>query len=333
MNDAELAAWLVARLTSNEGRQDWRELIEAGMEAVLDRPVAEVVSPSAVDGALDALLREAASGAVARGGVSLVVAAVVEEARTDHAPVGRFLDDAARARLETLVAREGLVDEEWVDVIFSQGATEELFADTLFRALEDFSSTIPQVLQSVTPSAFGKIASRLGGATEGVRGKVFEEMNRRLEPEIRKFVQRATRRLLDGTATFVKSGLDREGAREARKNLLRHGLSRSPASYVRHFDDDTLADLEQIWISLAGSKDAQAELRARIKRLHDRFLERFGERSLRATLAAHDVSVELDYDVWASATWPSVRVLLESPGARRVLERLSGEILIQIRGD
>jgi hypothetical protein len=333
MSEAELAAWLEARVLSEAGFADLRKLLEAGVEGVLERPLAEVASAAVMSRSLDALLTPERLQDLARFSVRIPLASAVEELGTDPTPVGAHLSADARGRLEGLVTREGLVDEGWIDVVFSQGATEELFADTLFRALDDFSETIPQVVQSVTPAAFGKLASKLGGATGGVRGRMREELQRRLEPEIRRFVQRATRRLLDGTAGFVKARIDGEGAREARRNLLRHALERPAASYFRHLDPDARGEVEAVLVEVAQTDTARAELRARVLAVHARLLERFGDRSLRAVLAAHEVELAPDYDAWAEALWPSVQAAARSSGAREVYARWARELLEAIRAE
>lgn len=327
MDAPALAAWLEARLTSERGRGDARGLLEAGVEAILDRPLGEVLPEAAFARAVDDVATEARLCDLARCILRLAVAPGVEELKGDQEPVGRWLDAEARARLEALVAREGIVDESFIDVVFSQAATEELFAETLFRALQDFSESVPAVVQSLTPASLGKIASRLQGAAGGVRDRMREEIQRRLEPEIRRFVQAATRRLLDGAAGFVKSGLDREGSMEARKNLLRHALDRPTSTYLQHLDPEARADVEAVLVSVARNEEARAELRARLLAIHRRLLERFGTRSVRAVLAAHEVELDLDYDAWLDALWPAAEAALRSPGARRVLESLASDLL------
>ncbi|MEL6187434.1 MAG: hypothetical protein AAFU79_22675 [Myxococcota bacterium] len=331
MDAHALAVWLTARLASEEARADWEALIRGGWESLLDRPIEQLLAAPVFAGALDDVLTAERLESLARAAVRLGLAPLEEELKTDEEAVGRYLDEGSRARLEAMVTREGLIDETWVDVVFSQGATEELFADTLFRGLADFSEAIPNLLQSTTPAALGKIASRLQGATGGVRDRMREELKSRVEPEIRRFVQKATRRLLDGTASFVKGSLDGEQAGGARKNLLAHALSRPTQNWLRPLDASGRADLEAVLVQLARSEAGRAEARTRLERMHRGMLERFGPRSARAVLAAHDLEVGVEPAVWAEVTWPWVQTVLHGEAAKTFIEKLAAEIIEEVR--
>lgn len=329
MDQTKVAEWLLARLTSDAARDDWRDVLAAGVSGWLDRPVAEVLPELVFMRALDDVLTAERLAEIARGAMRLVLAEVTVELEGDDQPVGRYLDDDAKVRLDALVGREGLVDESWVDVVFGQKAMEELFEETLFRALEDFSEAIPNLMQSATPAALGKIASRLQGATGGVRDRMREELKARIEPEIRRFVHKATRRLLDGTASFVKAGMDREGAVLARRNLLRHALDRPTSTYLRHLDAEAREELEAVLLGMIATDGARAEARTRLLSMHQRVLARFGDRSVRSVLAAHDVEPDLDFEAWADATWPSVRAFAQS-GLPTFLDKLAAELVAEM---
>ena len=326
MQTETLAAWLEQRLTSERARREWRALWAAGIEQVLQRPCGELFSAAGFEEGLNATLTRERLAGFTRLGFGIGVNPWVEELERDQAPVGRFLSDGERGRLERLVS--GNVDPGWVDVVFSQKATEALFADALFRALSDFSETVPQVLQSVTPSAFGRIASKLGEATGTMRGRMRDEFRRRLEPEIRRFVEAGTRRVLDGTARFVKSGMDKQVSQEARKNLLRYGLERSTATYARGLDDAARKDIEAIFVALAERPEAFDELRVRLRNAHRGFLERWSDSTLAELLRVHDASELADlHEAWAEASWPAVAAGLASETGRSYLLNLSAEIL------
>mgnify|MGYP006285891643 CR=1 FL=1 len=330
MNPTELAGWLQARLASEAGAADFRALLAAGVEAALDAPLEVVVPETAFARALDQVLSEPTAVAAARAADPLFFAPIAERTREVEEGLGHWLDESAKERLERLAQRPGLVDPEWIDVLFSQAATEQLFADTLFRALDDFSEAVPKVVQEMTPAALGRIASRLGGATSGVRDRLRDEVRRRLEPEIRRFVEAATRRLLDGAAQFLKRTIDGETALEARRNLLRFGLERPVSGYARQVDDELRAELTHVAEAVVSPEANRRALREALLDVHRQWLAEEGRASLREVLARHDITLEVDAAALTDACWPFVQRLLAHPDTHRVLEQLSAEILDQV---
>lgn len=333
MDAHTLAAWFTERFSSEAARADWDGLLRGGLESLQERSLEDLLPAQSFSRALDDVLSERRLEDVARASIRLGLARLEEELRDDAEPGGRYLDAESRARLEALVNRKGLIDDSWVDVVFSQSATEELFADTLFRGLADFSEAIPNLLQSTTPAALGRIASRLQGATGGVRDRMREELKARVEPEIRRFVQKATRRLIDGTAGFVKANMDGERADGARGNLLNHALERPTQNWMRLLDASGRGDLEAVLIQLARSEPGRAEARVRLERMHARMLQSFGPRSLRSVLAAHELELDLDPSVWADLTWPALQAFLQTDETQRFLERVAGELLERLRSE
>lgn len=327
MDAPALAAWIDARIRSGVGRADLAVLVRASVDAALDAPLAEVLPEAAFSRALDVALAESALVGWARGVGPLGFAPLIEALKDTEHGAGRWLTPEARDSLLALAGRHGLVESDWVDVIFSQTASEQVLADTLFRALEDFSETVPKVVQEMTPAALGRLASALGGATSGVRDRVRDEVRRRLEPEIRRFVERATRRLLDGTASYLKSNVDGERAVEARKNLLAHAIDRPFGRYVRQVD----AEARGAFATAAESSVRRAEAREALRNLllgvHRTWLDEAGDRPARAVLAEHGVEVTVDAEAVVDAAWPALNRILDHPEVREVMTRWAEAIL------
>ncbi len=354
MDAAALAGWLEGRLTSEAGRADARRLLEGLVEGALDGPLAELLPEPVFARSLDALLDGSRAEALAKMANRLMVEPVTERLGADPLPVGRHLDPASRARIEALVLRWPL-DPEWVDVAFSQRATEALFAETLVEALRDFSERIPAVVQGLAPAPLRGLAGRLQEAAGGVGGRMRDELQRRLEPEIRRFVQAGTRRLLDGAAHFVKTGMDREGSDEARRSLLGHALDRSLQQYLAPLDEAARADLRAVLEAVLQKPEARAELKAEVLAVHRALLERAEGGSIRDLLSAHQVVwprtdaegangpreeaadgsafFRPDYDAWLDALWPAVVAGLSTPRARAALLSVATDLLEALGGD
>lgn len=323
MDREAVATWLDGRLAEERLAEDWIRLVKDMLEV----PLAQLFPLERFERGLEALLTEARLAELGRAAFSSALEPAIAEVRSVDTALGAHLDAEGREHLRALARRPGLVDEEWVDVVLSQPATEELFADTLFRGLEDFSDLIPNLVQGLTPAALGKIASRLGGSKGGGMGsRLREDLRGRIEPEIRKFVQRATRRLLDGTAGFVKSRLDSKEAAEARVALLDHALERSGGSFARQLDAEALEHLEGAWMSVTRSGEGRAELKRRLLSVHGQLLERYGAGGFSGLLAAE--GAEVDAEAWARATLPAVLALTEAPPVRSWLVDLIEEAAV-----
>lgn len=327
MDAATLADWLAARMASDVGRADLAILIRAGFEQVLAIPLADGLPSAAFERALDQALAEPTLVATAKGAGPLFFAPLADGLRDAETPAGRWLSPGAREELMALASRPGLVEDDWIDVMFSQAATEQVLADTLLRALEDFSEAVPKVVQDMTPAALGKLASKLGGATGGMRDRVRDEVKKRLEPEIRRFVERATRKLLDGTAAFLKGNLDNEAAVEARRNLLSHALDRPFGAYVKQADPEARARLASVSVAVAEQPEARAALRALLLGIHRRWLAEAGGQPLGEVLASHGVQPHLDAEAVADAVWPAAVRVLEHPEVGAMLNRWAEAIL------
>lgn len=330
MDAEKLADWLTERLTSDQGKDDFRELAAAAFDGLMAMPLCQVVPEASFSRGLDAALDERLTVGASRAAGPLVFEPLAEALLEEENGLGQWLDEASLERLEAIVARPGLIEDDWIDVLFSQTATEQLFADTLFRALEDFSEAVPRIVQDMTPAALSRFASKLTGATGGVRDKLQQEVGRRLEPEIRRFVEAATRRLLDGAAAFLKGMVDGEAAQQARRNITRYALERPMKKYAAKVDEPLRSELALVSEATMRSEEVRQALKRFLISIHRRWLLRAGDRSLADLLRDHEAEISFDVDAFTDAVWPAVTAGLTLPGAKNVLERLSGEILSYI---
>lgn len=338
MDAPQLAAWLETRLTSEAAEADYRALLEGVVTRALGQPLEAVLPRARFVDALIVHLDGARLADGARFAVREVITRAVEEGRADEAPIGRWLTEPAQARLLDFAARPGWVDRAWVDQLFQEKAMEALVSDTLYRALVDFSTIVPRIVQgivqNVMPSSLGKLAKLGGKATGGVAGRVVDEVEKRLEAEIRKFLDRGTRRALESAAAFCVERLDSPETAAAQRHLVAFALGRSGAAHVRPLDDETLAALEGVAVAAAESVAAHDELAPLVRRVVGRFYEARGGVPLADALRAAGVDPDrLAVDAWAEATWPAVRGAFEAPEVKAFLLKISGEILSQVEGE
>ncbi|MCB9648967.1 MAG: hypothetical protein H6730_20555 [Deltaproteobacteria bacterium] len=331
MDAPALALWLESRLSSQTAREEWARLLEATVTHALGRPLAELLPEAALWPAVEAHLDAVGLRSGARFAVREVLTRVAAEGHADQAALGRWLgDDATRALLD-LVGRPGWVDPAWVERLFQEQAMEAVVAETLYEALRDFSTLVPRIVQGVLPSGIGKLAKLGGMATGGVGGRVLEEVERRLEGEIKKWLEKGTRRALEGAATYTRERLDAPEAVHARRDMTRFALEQSGAFHARPLDAETLATIEGVAVAVAESVAARPERLEVARRVMARFYAERGGAPLSEALAAAGVEVEIPYAAWAEATWPAVRGLFEVPEVKDFLQTLAGEILEAVR--
>lgn len=332
MDGATLATWLKARLTGDRARLEWRSLLEAGTERVLDGRLGTLLPAAEVEALIAAWLTTDRIADAVRPVIRLGLAELVREARDDHEPLGRFVPVAARGKLLDLVSQKGLVHEEWVRQLYSQKAMEALVSETLYTALRDFSSIVPRIVQSVMPSALGKLAS-LGGKVAGAAGgRAFDEVEKRLEAEIRRFLELGTRKALDGAAKFTVEHIDDPVSLEARRNLASFVLGQSPSFHVRPATDERLAAIDELAAEIARYVAQHPDTRATLSRIVARQKASHAEKTVRAWLAELGATEPPPYDEWANLTWPALSAILEAPEVERWLGTLAAEIAELVSG-
>jgi hypothetical protein len=332
MDAPSLANWLQTRLTSQAARGEWSRLLAAAVEHALERPLAELLPEAQLWPAVEAHLEAPRLVSAARLAVREGLTRAVAEGHLDGAPVGRWLSEEATRGLLDLVARPGWIDPAWVERLFQEQAMEALVSETLYEALRDFSTLVPRIVQGVLPSGLGKLAKLGGMATGGVGGRVLEEVERRLEGELKRWLEKGSRRALEGAATYTRERLDSPEAVQARVDLTRFALEQTGAFHARPLDGEILAAIEAVAASAAAAVGARPERLEVARRVMGRLYAERGGAPLRAALAEAGVQVDLPVEAWAEATWPAVVGLFEVPEVQDFLQTLAGELLGVIPG-
>lgn len=326
MDADALAKWLKVRLTSGPAQQDWERLLTSAFERALDTPLEVVLPPPQVEALVLAHLTSARAAELVRPAVRGVLHQALLEARTDDQPIGRWVPANARALIDELAAKKGLIREAWIKQFFSEKAVEELVADTLYRALVDFSTLVPRLVQSLMPSALGRL-TKLGG---GVGGKVVEEVEKLLEGEVKRFMGRGTRLALDGAARFAADHIDDPVSVGTRRSLAQFALAQSAAFHVSPLSSEVEGLIERISLAIADEVVAKDEAKVIARRVIERLHQAHGAAPARAFLAHLGVTERPPYAEWAALTWPGIAVAFEAPEVDQWLRGLAQEILAQV---
>lgn len=318
-----LKIWLQDRLTGDRARQDWRKLVEAAWNRLLTSTVDQVVPLEELVALVDGHLTRERISDLTRPVVREVIPMLIERMRADKHPLSRWVPDTAREGIRRMVSRPGLVHEEWVRAVFRQEAVEALMADALYRGIRDFSTIMPRLILGLLPT------SRLpgmGGA--GALGKrLLDELEQRIEPEIKAFLTGGTQRALTRAAEFAIKHLDDKSSISLRTNMVDFVLSKSPSFHAEAVPDELIADIEPIVEAVSRKIAEMPESRQIAREVIEAIMARHNNRTVADVLVELGITGRPDFDAWAAATWPSVRTYLGAPEIAGWLDGLVDELL------
>lgn len=320
---AELQGWLRGRLAGEEGRKEWRRLVEAAWNRLLCAPLDTVVGQQQVSTLIESYLDEARIRDLILPGIRAVVPAVVARMRRDTEPLSRWVPRATQDEIKRMASAPGLIDDDWIRAVFKQEAVEAVMADALYRGLRDFSTILPRIILSLLPT------SRLpgfGGA--GAMGKkILEEFERRLEPEIKSFLTGGTQRALTRAAEFAIQKKDSPQSVKARTELIDFVLSHSASFHAQAITDERIASAEPIAEAIAQRIAAREESKTILREDLDYYFRVHGSRPVGQILETIGIRSTPDFDAWAAATWPAVLMYLRVPETGEWLDGLVAELL------
>ncbi len=323
---ARQSAFLLERVASPRARAEWRDNFDAVARALLDRPLASLLPPDRLERALDlALSAEAARGALAPL-TRAALPAVLRALRDEPEPLGAFVPDDARAALDALLARPGLVPERLVREALEHEAVEAVMRDVLFDVLREFSEKVnpffadwglPALLKRWSPLGAGAVNKAL----EGVR----DEFNRRLEPETRRFLQVVTRRSLRRAADATVALQDGPKFVALRRRLAAWLLEQRFAELLLGVDAAGEAMLGRMAPPIQERLATHEGLRTRRREAIDAFYRERGAASAGAILAELGVDFRPESAPFADLLWPAVEAALTSEPGRAWLASIVDE--------
>jgi hypothetical protein len=322
---ARHVAFLADRLVSPAAEAEWRANFAALAADLLAARVTDLVDAEALAAALDAVLTSAAVEQAARPLGQLILPLVLRELGAEPGKVGAHVPAATRARVEAMLARPAPFLDRALRELADQEAVQAVVRDVLYDGLKEFSEKVnPFIAEWGIPSLLKKM-SLLGGAmTKGLES-VRTELDRRMEPEIQRFLagftKKGLRRVVDGATGHG----DTEVARALRKHMLAWALDQELAGLAKELDAEAIALGQTVAMDVTAAELALEARRAQRQRLLAEGLAAAGERTVAEVLAALGVTFVPDGQALARATWPVVRAALAGPAVRGWIEALVGE--------
>jgi hypothetical protein len=321
----EHIAFLEARLGSDVAREDWVRSFREGYAWALTLRIRDVVDPVALtEGIAKALTADSVKALFAPAARDIHRRALASM-KKDDARLGDYVPAQARLAIDELLERSDLVPERLVRNIFDQEAIEEAIRDTLYDGLKEFNETVNPFFADWGLPAILKRMPIGGGALLKSMGAMRGEFDKRLEPEIRKFLLGFSRKAKGKLADFFITKGDDPKSIELRKNVVSFLYSQSLKELLAGIDDKASKKAEIAVEHVVLETLRRDEPRARLREGVDAFLRDHGDMTFGEWLKTVGASGEPDLDAWASLLWPHVKRAIESPVSRAFFAKVTSE--------
>lgn len=318
---ARQLAWTRAYLVSAEAERSYRSLLEHGWEAILATRVSDLVDATSLADALDVLLDTRA----VREGIAPLSRAlrgyVLRELRSDEARLGDYVPARAREWIEALAARSGPMRTRIVRVVVEHETTEQVMRDVLHDALSEFSRKVnPFFAEWGLPALLKRVLPLGAGAVLRSMESVKAEFDKRLEPEIRRFLQGFSRQALRKVGSMLTADEETPQTAALRRAILDAILEQTVRDLAAEIDEEGVVLAQGIADEVLANALSMPSLRARRHAALDAFVKTYGAATVREVLEHHGIAWAPDFDALAAATWPAVAAALASGPVQATVE-------------
>lgn len=318
-------AFLEERLASPQAREDWIRLAESATEALEAARLRDLLRPREFVAHLQRAVDRAALHDFFAPLAVRVQREAVAELRESDTMLGEVVPADARRAVEEILASPELIPDALVRELFAQQAVESAIHDTLLDGLTQFNRTVnPFFAEWGIPALVRRMpvgGSLILASMEALRS----EFDRRLEPEMRRFLAPFSRHATAQMAEFFLAGKGDPRFIDLRSNLVKFLWTRSLGELVAGADDATLQRA-----AFAGERTAEAMLHgdeagAELARLLERVLEREGDATVGQWLESAGASGRPDARAFAELLWPQVEAVLRSGAVLELLREITAE--------
>lgn len=325
-NSTEPGGDIVERATGREAEQLWRDNLEALYDAVLAVPVGRLLHPRTTSDAVESALSPEVIDSGARPAARLGWILLLGQLRDDKRRIGEYVSDDGREALEDLAARPDVMPERLIREVFEDEAAREVAADLIYDALREFQDKVnPFFAEWGLPS----LLKRLGPFGLGGMGKAFDslrgEFEKRLEPEMRRFLASFTGRGVKRAAGYI---IDHAGDRAfigMRKRILQWVLDQTVAGTVASTGEALLNRGQEIAEEIAAHAVGLDSVRSRRRLVVEQLVTLHADQPLGEALAQYGITARPDFDLAARFTWPFVKAALASEAGGRWLDAIAAQ--------
>lgn len=321
--------FLEQRLSASEPRTraEWRGNVASVIQDLMHAPIGLLVEEQALLAALDTAIDRVFLDQTIRPAIDraakLSYAALVKEKK----PLGELVPKSAKDALLDIAKRPDLLPPKLVREIASHEAANEVMRDVLQDALKQFAERVnPFVAEWGLPSLLKKLGPfGLAGVGKSI-DTMRIDFEKRLDPEIRKFLQGFSRDALKNTSDSIINRADTPAFVALRKRLVTFTLEQRLAELL--LDEKAAEAVTQIGIEVGNHLLHDEELKAKRIALLREFVATNNHRPVREvlhSLGLPDKPPAALIDALADATFPALMAVLESPTTKGFLRSLVTE--------
>ncbi len=325
---ARHTAFVLEKLADEGSKALLRANIEGALEKCWSTKVGEVIDKDALVRAVESAVSDDTLRLVVRPIAKTSALLEIARLREDQSPLGTYIPAHARAEIRTLLERPGLLPEKLVRQVLSHEAFEDVMREVLEGALRDFQEKLnpftsewglPALIKKFSPMGFG-----LGGGIAKSFESVQREFEKRLEPELKRFLQGASKRALAMTADFIVQRADKPAFVALRKELFGWLLEQPMNELSETADAETVRLGESISFEVTKHLLSMDETRNRRRATIEMALLAHKNQTVREALAAYEVTPHFDVDALTEVLWRPIQVSLQTPAVHAFVDALIG---------
>lgn len=321
---ARLARFVIERLSSDEAA--FAKDVERAVEGLLATPLADLVEADRLEGAVEAALAKEQVERGIRPFSRSIHLGIVRALRGDATKLGAFVPAKARARIDALIEKKTPPNERLLRQLIEQEAMEETLRDVIHDALKEFNEKfnpfaadwgLPGLLKGL--GRFG-----LGPLTKSIEN-VRLEFDKRLEPEMKKFLQGFSRRAVRRMADLVVQNSGDTKFVALRKSMVAFLYEQELRELVANVDDESAETWNAIGVDVAEHALLQASSKLKRRAAIDTLLRDHGKEPLGQVLERYGFTAKPDAAAIARAAWPIARAIFLGPAAQERVEAIVRE--------
>lgn len=321
---ARHVAFLAERMTDARAHGDFVRSFDAGYDHVLAQPLRKVLDPKTLVAGLTSVLTNEAVRGLILPIAREVHRRVVATLRSDDAKLGTYVPADARKAIDELIARPDLLPEPLVRKVVEDEVTEQIMRDVLYDALVEFNESVnPFFAEWGLPALIKRFMPIGSGAVLKSMSAVRAEFDKRLEPEIRKFLLGFSRKSKKKLADFIIASAGDPKFVAFRQSIAAFIYEETLAEITKNLDDDARMGIDDAAEAIVLEVLKQERPRERLLAELEKLVAEHGDETIGAWLARIGVTARPELEELAELLWPFVRIALESPPARAFYERVT----------
>jgi hypothetical protein len=318
-------AFLRARLRSDAVREDLEHGLRDGWEWARSLRLREIVDADALTDSLARVLTDDAVRTLAAPAARDLARRAVASLKRDETVTGDYVPEAARAAIDELLSRPGFVPDRLVRRVLEQEAVEEAIRDTLYDALTEFNDTVNPFFAEWGLPAVASWMPIGGGVLLASMGTLRAEFDKRLEPEIRKFLLAFSRKARGQLADFFIARASDPKVAALRRSVVAFVYSQSLRDLLHGLDDVAVDAMNSAAEGIVLEALAHDSPRERLREALASFVEEQGDATLGEWLASVGADGAPDFEAWTELLWHPLQIVLQGPVVLGFLEGLTAE--------